>query len=64
MIIKAKFIGTPSLGYETGKEYYLKLSNKSGMSIRRLDGTGGRCTYGSIHSFLANWTRIQDTTVR
>jgi len=57
MIIKAKFTGTNSLGYETGKEYELKVADLQGISVVRLDGTG-KCPYMSLSSFLKNWTNI------
>ena len=55
MEIKAKFIGTNSLGYENGKTYHLKIF---GASIQRIDGTGN-CIYHSLKSFLSNWENIK-----
>jgi hypothetical protein len=57
MIIKAKFTGTNSLGYETGKEYELKIYDVKGISVRRNDGSG-KCVYESLSSFFKNWTNI------
>lgn len=57
MVIQAKFIGTNSLGYEHGTEYQLILSNNSGTSIRKMDGTG-LCVYTSLSAFLKNWDNI------
>jgi hypothetical protein len=58
MIIKAKFTGTTSLGYEKGKEYNLKISDIKGISVRRDDGSG-KCIYESLSSFFKNWTNIE-----
>jgi hypothetical protein len=58
MIIKAKFIGGNSLGYETGKEYELKIEDQRSMTISRQDGTG-KCPYQSLSAFLRNWTDIK-----
>lgn len=58
MIITATFTGTNSLGYETGKEYQLKVANIQGISVRRLDGTG-KCPYQSLSAFLKNWNNIR-----
>ncbi len=55
MIIEAKFIGKPSLGYENGKKYKLRIDANS---ICRLDGTG-KCPYGSVAAFMRNWTEIE-----
>lgn len=57
MKFKAKFTGTDSLGYKHGNNYDLKILNKKGISIVRLDGSGG-CVYESLSSFLTNWTDI------
>lgn len=57
MIIKAKFTGSNSLGYEHGKEYELRIKNTLAISIVRLDGTG-YCKYGSLPAFLKNWKEI------
>lgn len=57
MIIKAKFTGTNSLGYEKNKEYNLKISKSKQITIKRMDDTGF-CFYESLHSFLVNWTNI------
>ena len=63
MIITAKFIGKSSLGYETGKEYWLKVANfgyatdVAIMSIRRMDNTGV-CPYHTLSTFLDNWTNV------
>jgi hypothetical protein len=56
MIIKARFIGKDSLGYQFGKEYILLTEDLT--SIKRSDGSGV-CPYNSIRSFLNNWTDIQ-----
>jgi len=58
MIIKAKFTGTNSLGYETGKEYELKVFDIKGISVKREDGSG-ECIYQSLSSFFKNWTNIE-----
>ena len=57
MIIKAKFTGSNSLGYEHGKEYELRIKNTLAIAIVRLDGTG-YCKYGSLVAFLSNWKDI------
>jgi len=57
MIISARFIGKNSLGYETGKEYKLKVDTK-GIWIKRLDGSG-LCGYYSLILFLENWSQIK-----
>lgn len=57
MIIKATFTGTNSLGYETGKEYELKVYEIKGVSVQRLDSSG-ECPYMSLSSFLKNWNNI------
>lgn len=58
MIIEATFTGKNSLGYETGKEYKLKVADFGGMTIRRIDDTG-KCPYQSISAFLRNWSNIK-----
>lgn len=58
MTIKAKFTGTNSLGYETDKEYALKVFDIKGISVVRYDGSG-KCIYESLSSFLKNWTSIE-----
>jgi hypothetical protein len=56
--VKATFIGTNSLGYETGKEYDLKVSGIAICFITRADGTGA-CQYSSATTFLKNWNNIK-----
>lgn len=58
MIISASFIGTNSLGYEYGKNYILRVSNKKQIIIKRIDNTG-LCKYNSLYTFLQNWNNIQ-----
>lgn len=57
MIIIARFIGSSSLGYIHGKDYKLKVDDRLGMSVTRIDG-GGYCPYESLSAFLKNWDRI------
>lgn len=57
MKFKAKFTGTDSLGYESSKEYELKILDKKGILIVRVD-RGGGCVYESLSAFLKNWTNI------
>lgn len=58
MIIEATFTGKNSLGYETGKQYKLKVADFGGMTIRRIDDTR-KCPYQSISAFLRNWSNIK-----
>jgi hypothetical protein len=70
MLINATFIGTSSLGFETGKSYYLKIKEVApdfqswsktsfGISIlvETLDNANRpkRCKYNYVSSFLKNW---------
>lgn len=66
-VIKAKFIGTNSLGYEHGKYYTLVLYKADflrrllygwDLEIRRVDDSRGYCPYKNIDTFLANWDEI------
>ena len=57
MTITATFTGTNSLGYETGKNYTLKIEDTRGVSIQRLDGNG-KCPYHSLSAFFKNWNNI------
>lgn len=51
----AKFKGTPSLGYMTGKSYELSLiMSNSKVWISREDGSG-ECPYDTLTGFLKNW---------
>ena len=56
--ITAVFIGSDSLGYETGRPYRLKVLTFGSMVIRRVDGSG-KCPYSSLSAFLRNWTDIK-----
>lgn len=59
MKIRATFKGkNMSLGYETNKEYELKVCDNQAVCIVRLDGTG-RCYYSTLHKFLENWENIK-----
>lgn len=68
MTIRATFTGANSLGYKTGKEYELRLSDRhsffdwKSFSISRIDGSG-KCPYESIYSFLKNWDNIQVVSI-
>jgi len=66
MLINATFIGTTSLGFETGKSYDLKIKevapdfqswSKSSFDISILVETPDkkRCKYNYISFFLKNW---------
>ena len=57
MKIKAKFIGTSSLGYESNKIYNLELKEYKSMSVQRENGEG-YCEYESLSAFLRNWNLI------
>jgi hypothetical protein len=60
MVITATFTGENSLGYETGREYKLKVADFGGMTIRRIDDTG-ITAYQSLSAFLRKWTNIQSS---
>ncbi len=55
--IKAKFIGTTSNGYVSGKTYELRIKSVESMSIERTSGLG-YTTYESLSAFLRNWDNI------
>ena len=63
--IKAQFVGTTSLGYETGKIYPLLVEPLTRFGIDtgriRICGAGDGqqiCEYESLHAFLKNWDSI------
>lgn len=68
MIVTATFTGANgSMGYETGKEYRLKLifptSQKILLKALRLDGNDkmvseSACPYESVSAFLNNWKNV------
>jgi hypothetical protein len=56
--LKAKFIGTDSLGYRYGWSYILRVVPVDGIVITREDGTG-KCVYQSFAALLVNWDNIE-----
>jgi hypothetical protein len=54
--VKARFIGRDSLGYKRGETYNLIIEDNT---IRRVEDNEGRCPYGSVSSFLNNWTDVR-----
>jgi hypothetical protein len=57
MKIKAKFIGTDSLGYKHNQDYILNIREQGSMTIKRESGLGV-CKYNSLSAFLRNWNLI------
>lgn len=61
MLVKAIFKGqNGSLGYETDKEYTLKivqLADNILIEDQKIDGK--ECQYGSVVAFLNNWDNIR-----
>lgn len=55
MTIKARFVGSNSLGYVYGSTYSLRVN---GLTIMRKDKTG-ICEYSSLSSFLRSWDNIE-----
>lgn len=67
-VIKAKFIGTDSLGYKHNQYYTIVLCQVSLMTwlfngwqieIRRVDDSRVFCPYKNMETFLQNWDDIQ-----
>ncbi len=64
--VLAKFIGTNTfleadktkVSYETNNYYVLFIGVDNGNNIKKQDGTG-KCQYGSLKSFMTNWTDIK-----
>lgn len=59
-MIKAKFMGKDkSMGFRTGKIYYLKSKCKDNNIIVSTIDNNLWCPYSSIESFLDNWKLIK-----
>lgn len=60
--MKARFIGTDSLGYKNGRVYDLIVKfdhPEYPLAIRRQDGTGF-CPYSSGTAFFRNWALVRE----